>query len=65
VVAVAWRPGDEHAGVVVLAGGDVAVGLLAEALRRGQAALLQQMERTAMQAREEATQLRRRLEEGG
>jgi len=63
VIAVQWRPGEEVASLAVLAGGNPPIRLMAEALRRGQAVLMQQAERVAAERAQEAERLRRQLSE--
>ena len=61
IVAVHWRPGEAQAVVSVLSGQDAPMAHVAEALRRGEAVVMQQMEQIAMQAQSEAARLRAEL----
>ena len=61
IVAVAWQPGEPGATVSVLSG-DAPMTQVAEALRRGAAVVMEQMERLAAQAQSEAARLRVELE---
>lgn len=63
IVAVRWQPG-ELAGVSVLSGHDVPLAYVAEALRRGEAVVTQQLEQMAVQAQNEAARLRAQLDGG-
>ena len=61
IVAVHWRPGEPTAAVSVLSGQDAPMAHVAEALRRGEAVVMGQMEQLAMQAQSEAARLRAEL----
>jgi len=61
IVAVAWRPGEAQAVVSILSNQDAPMAHVAEALRRGEAVVMGQMERLAMQAQSEAARLRAEL----
>jgi len=61
IVAVHWRPGEPTAVVSVLSGQDASMADVAEALRRGEAVVMQQVEQIAMQAQSEAARLRAEL----
>ena len=61
IVAVTWQPGEPTAAVSVLSGQDAPMADVAEALRRGEAVMMQQMEQIAMQAQSEAARLRAEL----
>jgi len=61
IVAVHWQPGEPTAAVSVLSGQDAPMAHVAEALRRGEALVMQQMEQLAMQAQSEAARLRAEL----
>ena len=62
IVAVTWQPGEPGATVSVLSGDDAPMTQVAEALRRGAAVVMEQMERIAAQAQSEAARLRMELE---
>jgi len=61
IVAVCWKPGEPTAAVNVLSSQDTSMTHVAEALRRGEAVVMQQMEQIAMQAQSEAARLRAEL----
>lgn len=62
IVAVCWQPGETNATWNLLSGQDnVPLAHVAEALRRGEAMVLQQIEQIAMQAQSEAARLRAEL----
>ena len=61
IVAVHWEPGEPIAVVSVLSGQDAPMAHVAEALRRGEAAVQAQLEQIAMQAQSEAARLRAEL----
>ena len=61
IVAVAWQPGEPTAAVNVLSRQDAPMADVAEALRRGEAAVMGQMEQLAVQAQSEAARLRAQL----
>jgi len=61
IVAVHWQPGEPTAAVSVLSGQDAPMAQVAEALRRGEAVVMQQMEQIAVQAQSEAARLRAEL----
>lgn len=61
IVAVHWRPGEAQAAVSVLSGQDTPMAHVAEALRRGEAVMMAQMEQLAVQAQSEAAKLRAEL----
>ena len=61
IVAVHWQPGEPTAAVSVLSGQDAPMADVAEALRRGEAVVMGQMEQLAVQAQSEAARLRSEL----
>jgi len=61
IVAVHWHPGEAQAVVNVLSSQDTSMAHVAEALRRGEAVVMQQVEQIAMQAQSEAARLRAEL----
>jgi len=62
IVAVVWQPGEPGASVSVLSGQDGPMTEIAEALRRGEATVMAQMEQIAAQAQSEVARLRVELE---
>ena len=61
IVAVHWQPGEAAAAVSVLSAQDAPMADVAEALRRGEAAVQTQLEQIAIQAQSEAAKLRAEL----
>jgi len=62
IVAVVWQPGEPGASVSVLSGQDGPMTEIAEALRRGEATVMAQMEQIAAQAQSEVARMRVELE---
>ena len=62
IVAVVWQPGEPNAAVSVLSGQDGPMTEIAEALRRGEATVMAQMEQIAAQAQSEVARMRVELE---
>jgi len=65
IVAVRWVPGEADAALIVLSDGDPPLVHLAEALRRGEAAVMEQMHQLAVLGQSEAARLRAQLANSG
>ena len=61
VVVVRWQPGEPTASLTVIEGDEMPLASVAEALRRGEAGVMERIEQIALQAQSEAAKLRAQL----